>query len=432
MKVTVIAGNGIGGTEKAAFHYAAELSKRGHEVCALTSPTGPRTHTLLGAGVRIDPVPYGIHGIKQHLETFRPDIVHQHVPGYGDHRPLYHALDQMGGEKPRIIETNVFGRLMDRHDHGHVSFRMFVSRASGCQAFGRPRISRQTPDISKHAILSNPLPPYLPPCGSRRAEIRSDLGITDQDFLILRLGRPMGKWTSWDCEAFAKARRRNPHLRLLLMEPPPELVDKVRAGKWGPDILISKATSDFQYLSDLYGSADAMLHASNFGESYGYTLAEAMQAGLPVVTLSTPWGDNAQVELVSHRQSGFICCSARGMAQALLDLSADPKLRTQMGAVAKDRIAQISDSERDTSLLEGVMHLVTGDKTGTLLQERFAEWMAYRDHSFEADQNNLYERDRGMTVAVLRWKAYCKYRAARSGTRHTMDILRNRFTSKAV
>ena len=38
MRITVIAGNGIGGTEKAAFIYAAELAKRGHQVTVGLEP----------------------------------------------------------------------------------------------------------------------------------------------------------------------------------------------------------------------------------------------------------------------------------------------------------------------------------------------------------------------------------------------------------
>ena len=252
MRVTVIAGNGLGGTEKAAFIYAAELARRGHQVCALTSMTGPRTSTLLDAAVAIHEIPYETEALKRHFDQFAPDIIHQHVSGYGDQRTLYNAMDQCKGKRPKVIETNVFGRLMDRYDNGHVSFRMFVSMASGCQAFRRPCIRPIIPSADKHSILSNPLPDFEAPSDARRAAIREELGVADSDILWIRVGRPAGKWTSWDCDAFARARRRDRRLRLLLMEPTPAVTREIEAGRWGDGIQINGASSVFHYLAELY------------------------------------------------------------------------------------------------------------------------------------------------------------------------------------
>lgn len=432
MKVTVITGNGLGGTEKAAFIYAAELSQRGHQVCAITTKLGPRSSTLIEAGVEIHDIPYEVDPIKEHLEQFSPDIVHQHVPGYGDHRALYDALDQHDGKRPKLIETNVFGRLMDRHDKGHVSFRLFISMANGSQAFQRPRLTSDIPTPEKHAVLSYPMPDYVPPSAERRREVRQQLGIGDADVLWIRLGRPVAKWAHWDCEAFATSRMTNSRLKLLLMEPPPQLASAIREGRWGDGIQIRPATSDFSYLSDLYGSADGMIHASNFGESFGYTLAEAMQAGLPIVTMSTPWGDNAQVQLVGQNENGFVCCSTRGMAAAVNEISTNPALAVRMAGVAKARIAEISDRSRDVDLLEEIMLFVTGGPLGPLMRERFAEWMNYRNHSFQSAQNHLYERDNGMALPVIRWKAYCMYRSVRASARHKIDSARVKLHPKSV
>jgi len=421
MKITVIAGNGIGGTEKAAFIYAAELAHRGHQVCALTNRTGPRTATLADAGVAIEEVPYDSDSLKRHLADFMPDIVHQHVPGYGDHRALYNALDQIRGARPKVIETNVFGRLMDRYDNGHVSFRMFVSMTSGCQAFQRPRVRRTLPTAGAYSILSNPLPEYAAPSAGRRAAIRSELAVAESEILWIRMGRPGKKWTYWECAAFARARRQNRRLKLLLMEPSPSLAREVGMGRWGDGILIKSASSDFGYLADLYGSADGMIHASDFGESFGYTLAEAMQAGLPIVTLSTPWGDNAQVQLVQHGVNGFVCGSVSGMTRAVLDICTDDGLRTRMSGNALGRIGAISDTKRDVQLLEEIMGYVTGGETGPLMERQFAEWMEFRNTTFEAAQSNLYESGRKLFCQFFKWKAYWKYRDARASLRRALD-----------
>jgi len=51
IRIAVIVGGGMGGTEKAAHLYACELANRGHEVEALTDPDGCRSELLLKAGV---------------------------------------------------------------------------------------------------------------------------------------------------------------------------------------------------------------------------------------------------------------------------------------------------------------------------------------------------------------------------------------------
>ncbi len=430
MKITVIAGNGIGGTEKAAFIYAAELARRGHQVSALTNADGPRSSTLLEAGVRIEEIPFTSTTLQEHFADFKPDIVHQHVSGYSDQRALYEAIDRFPGKRPKIIETNVFGRLMDRHDRNHVSFRMFVSLASGCQAFQRPMVEMTRPELERHSVLSNPLSSYHPPTAEVRAGIRRELGILPGDFLIIRLGRPGGKWTSWDCEAFSIARKKDPSMKLLLMEPSAELTAEIRRGRWGNGIIIHKASSDFDFISNLYGSADGMIHASDYGESFGYTLAEAMQAGLPIITLSTPWGDNAQVQLVRNGITGYVCCSTRGMAGAALKIRGREEIRKRMSEQARAHISGICDLSRDTDLLEEIMASVTGSTPGPLMKKQFEEWMAYRNNTFDVAQNDLDDHHSKLSVAG--WKLYDSYRRTKTALRHAIERRRQRGTSPEI
>jgi glycosyltransferase involved in cell wall biosynthesis len=424
MKITVLSGNTIGGTEKAASLFASALARRGHAVCMLTTRNGPRTSLLEKAGVRIEDVACTSDALFAWIQKEKPDVIHQHVCGYGDHRALYHALDRCPEWKPKLIETNVFGRLYDRYDHDHVALRMFVSMASGCQAFRRPQWKRTSPSPQRFAILSYPIEPFpsipSPSCYALRAE----LGIRPDEFILIRTGQPGGKWTEWECKAFQIARQANPNLRLILMEPYAEIAQRIRAGKWGDGIIVLKASSDFAFLSRLYRTANAMLHASLYGESFGYTLAEGMQAGLPIITLSTPWGDNAQVQLIKNGETGWVCSSCKGMAEAILDLAKNPSRCMSMGTAAAKRIDEVSNIESQTNLLEEVMHYVTGGPISPLMTRVFDQWMAYDQNGFDPAQSDVC--DANLTLSYFLWHLETRYRKARSRCRFWLDCFTHR------
>ncbi|MCW1885169.1 glycosyltransferase family 4 protein [Luteolibacter flavescens] len=409
MKIAVIAGGGMGGTEKAAYLFAAELSRRGHEVEALTDANGCRVSSLLEAGVKIREISLTREGFEGYLREARPDVVHNHTSGYADHRALYHALDSLGTSRPRLIETNVFGRLKDAWEGDRVDMRMFVSMASGCQAFRRPRIYKGPPSPDRHTVLYNPLPHETAAPAAAPKVSRASLGIPDDACVLVRVGRPGHKWAEWECEAYRRAKPAHPHLRLILMEPTDSLKKSIRDGRHGEGIHVLEATSDQDFIDALYRLSDVMLHASRFGESYGYTLAEGMREGLPIITRTTPWADNAQVELIEHGKTGYVCGGIAGMTKALGLLAADPALRRRMGDEAKARVKTLSDLSQETDLLEDVMHFVVTGQRGDVMKERHDAWMNFMTREFHAREWDILERSGGYAAA----RAHGIYRQSR-------------------
>ena len=67
-------------------------------------------------------------------------------------------------------------------------------------------------------------------------------------------------------------------------------------------------------------SIDILAHSSLIGESFGCTIAEAMSQGKPVIVNSTPYFDNAQIELVDHNKNGYIANNPEAYANAVYDL----------------------------------------------------------------------------------------------------------------
>jgi hypothetical protein len=57
---------------------------------------------------------------------------------------------------------------------------------------------------------------------------------------------------------------------------------------------------------------------SKIGESFGFVLAEALLCGCPVVTLSTPFKDNAQFEVVGDKIGGYCSTSVQDFVKRLL------------------------------------------------------------------------------------------------------------------
>lgn len=419
MNFLVIAGSGIGGTEKAAFLFAEALLKKGHHVVAISKPSQPRTVAFEAAGGIIMDLGDSQQSLENLLLSHQFDIIHQHVSGYGDHRQLYAALDKLGDKRPRLIETNVFGYLLDFYDHGHVDMRMFISFTSGMQAFTRTRIKKVRPDPKCHTVLFYPThPDEFDRYPLNDSSYRESIGVGKNEFLVIRLGRPGHKWTRWECMAFRLARRQNPQLRMLLIEPSLEITAAIDAKEYGEGIIVQKTTSDPEILAQIYGAADVMIHASNFGESFGYTLAEAMVAALPIVTLSTPWGDNAQTELIKHGKTGFVCCSVRGMANALLEFSLSPDLCHKMGSAGREHINSFTSLENETDLLIKISEYVLTGIKAEKIKHRFSSWIEF----VNSRSNNFifggYEFERGMWLSFFRGKLYAAYRMTKTLNRY--------------
>ncbi len=391
LTIAVYAGNSIGGAEKAAVTFAAALSKRGHRLIYLSS-AGPRDRDLKAGKVQRMDLPENAAAWAKLLREERVDLIHQHVPGYPHHTSIYEALQLLGETRPRLVETNIFGRLEDPEGDKWIDFYCFVSIASGVQALKRGRLPISPSSLTNKTVVYNPVTEVAPPPPNQRLEMRNELGLQPGDILILRIGRASKKWNRDEVRVFQRARLRNKSLRLLLMEPPADIWDEVQAGRWGEGILLHRALDDFDRLAAIYSAGDLMLHMAKWGESYGYTIAEAMQHGVPVITRTTPWGDNAQVELVVHGTTGLVCNSIDGAVSALLKLAADQGLREKFSAAGVARIDRLSDRERETDLLEEVFLHVTRKEPLRKVLHRNAELLDFAA-TFPERENKVIEAE---------------------------------------
>jgi hypothetical protein len=126
------------------------------------------------------------------------------------------------------------------------------------------------------------------------------------------------------------------------------------------------AVVDEGRLATMYSACDVVINAAVIGESQGVAIAEAMALGIPVVTCSTPWVDNAQVEMVDHGVNGWVANHPRPFAEAIADLLLDEQRRRQFGNAGTAKIGELLDPVRLTRQLENLYDHHLGARTGAL------------------------------------------------------------------
>lgn len=388
MKILVfITGLGLGGTEKAACRWARGLKERGHDVVFLSLKDGPRRAELEQQKIPVRIVEASPGAIADALKQAAPDVIHAHVPGYpGVGDELGDALKRLPHKIP-VVQTNVFGRLQNPREDEWTDFRLFISWTSCVQAARRSFRRLDESFFRRHSVAVYPLDAMDAVPAADIAVFRRQLGVADDEILFGRLSRPEpNKWAPLALDAFQRALRRNPKIKLLLREPPPAVAAGLRASSDAGQFIILPATLDAEELRRTLSALDVVLHTSSIGESFGYGIAEPMNLGKPVITHSTPWADQAQIELVRHGEGGFIAGTPATMADMILRLANDIALRQKMGKRARQHIRALADPEISLNRLEAVFRAAVEKRGNPFASEDWQhahETAAYLDaHQF--------------------------------------------------
>ena len=366
MKIACLIPGGLGGTQKAGWLFADGLARLGYQVVGCSS---------MGPFVPEDPVQgLSVEIIDNECDSFpaiadgRFDALHIHMPGYYIRHPIYPFLKSLGKKRPRVVETNVFGWLQDWRANPFTDYRLFISMTSAWQAANRA--GKALSSLTNCSVARYPVFPAPVFSADERLKMRHELGFGDDDIVALRFGRPdAAKWTDWECSATMQVRREGgKKLKLLVMEPPAELKQRIASGEFGDGIVVHEVESSPARMAAMVDACDIIFHAARFGESFGYSIAEGIAAGKPVITRTIPWADNAPVELVEHGTTGFVCCSLEGMTQALHLLVADQEMRDSMGEAGRERIHRLATPEKECQVVAAAL---AGDEEA--LRNRWSE-----------------------------------------------------------
>ena len=342
--LTVVDDMGIGGTQRVAQNMSLGLSALGATVAVLAfQKGGPREAALREGGlecfIAAKGDPTSAATALELARQWAPDIIHIHRRGYTDPKET-RILHHLRSDGAKVVETNVFARFDWSEGGSLIDAHFLLSKwcAFKWNAWGGRSARRKRSFILPNAVDVNSISTSS---AADREQTRASLGLPPGRFVFGRVGQPMlGKWSMAIFDAFEKVLQDH-DIGLLLIGTPPELREKL---KTLPDHVRSRIIdvppvhSDTQ-LSSLIGAMDGFLHMSAIGESFGMVLCEAMLAGVPVVTLSTPLKDNSQLEVVGHERGGLVALSPEAVPVAMSRLIGDTSLREAVRVGGRDWVA---------------------------------------------------------------------------------------------
>jgi glycosyltransferase involved in cell wall biosynthesis len=234
-----------------------------------------------------------------------------------------------------LVETNVFGWQDTSGDSRQFSAHLLVSQM--CAMRYRERAGTDLESFHRrHRTLHNPVDiDGLRASARPRADAQALLGLDPDRPTVVRVGRDDDR--KWGDILVAMVPR------LLVLVPDVQVVfvgttERRRAQLRRLGVLeqvrCEDSSADPARVAAFYCAADVFASASSIGESFGLAIAESMALGVPVVTSSTPWTDNAQVEVVDNGVNGWVANHPRVFAEALADLIGDQRRRHAFGEAA--------------------------------------------------------------------------------------------------
>jgi glycosyltransferase involved in cell wall biosynthesis len=339
----------LGGTEKGLVTHALSFDRSRFEprvICV--RELGPRTAGLEAAEIPVSCAGGDRHRLAELLSG--ADVVHAWRPGAGDQTvPL--AAREAGARV--LVETNVFGLLDPSPEARRFDCRLFLSRT--CALRYRRRIGAGIEAFHRrNRVLPLPLDAdRLRAAAPQPVEARRRLGLDPGRPVVGRIGRADDlKWRNLLVDMLPQLLHLAPDVQLLLVGVTPKKRRRLRRRGVLERCLLHDPVPDERALAALYAACDVLVAGAELGESQGLALAEAMALEIPVVTCSTPWVDNAQIEYVEHGLTGYVANHPQPFAEAVAALLGDPEGRRAFGSRARSKVDGMLDPSRLTRRLE--------------------------------------------------------------------------------
>ena len=341
---------GLGGTEKGLVAHARAFDPERVEVRVVAvKELGPRAHELSEAGIPVDCA----EGERDRLVELLRGAELVHAFRSGGREPLLPDARRAAGV-PHLVETNVFGQV-DPADGDAFDCHLFVGKM--CALRYRKRLGFDGAGFHRrHRVSHWPLDlERLRRDAPEPAAAKEALGLDPARPVVGRLGRDDDrKWRDIVVDMVPELLRLQPDAQVLLVGATPAKLRRLDRLGVLEQVVTLPPTSDETRLRTLYRACDAFVTAAEIGESYSVAICEALALGIPVVTCSTPWVDNGQIEQVDNGENGWVADHPRPFAEAVATLLGEPERRAAFSAAAAAKADARWDARVLTRQLEGL------------------------------------------------------------------------------
>jgi glycosyltransferase involved in cell wall biosynthesis len=349
---------GLGGTEYAMQLYTKYLDKNIFDVTVVgIYKGGARLKAFEELCVKVEILNGNFDRLTEILKT--TDVVHWH--GSGSIKDSIAFFERIKETKPPLVlQTNVFG-LYDSHpwykdliDHDlYISKMILVRRMHEDKARGNAF-------VNKRSVLPYPVDiDYLhtiAPAKSEVEQFKVKHGLNGR-FVVGRLGRAADlKFDLITFDGFKELLKKQPKAKFLINGVTPKMAEYIKNIGIEDSVVQLHNTADLKELLLFYSAMNVFLACSGIGESFGMVMAEAMSMGVPVVTISTPERDNAQIEVVENGLTGFVVPRLKkNIGDALFKISNDTELQKRFSV---ESVKKIRNSYNAVNIVTSLQELI--------------------------------------------------------------------------
>lgn len=294
--LTVVFNLDKGGTQRAAQNFAEAYYLLKHD---------SRVLSLYGLGIRADEIKdkikvYDGMGAIEYIEEWCPELIHihSHGPKYEDIKYLLNKC-----KEAKVIETNVFSKPSPWADYVDTSFQLsfwanWIFNIRGGSKY-------------KSSIVPNPIKTEV---FAKYDKVESKqifcekYDVEKNSKLLGRIGQSYdGKWSVYLIDIFNKLKREDEGYHLVVVNPPKSILSAIEKSPYKSSVTIIDKIIGDENLKQAYSAFDLSVVIVEQGESFGMVIPESILCGTPVVTLSTPWADNSQLEVAGLDRPEFLC-----------------------------------------------------------------------------------------------------------------------------
>ena len=327
----------LGGTEKVMQLMVTNLDRNLFQPAVCSLVDGERAAILRQSGIKT----YVGGDLFASIMKIGPDLIHVHRAGWPEPdymRPITSArrlLENKTGKTIPLVETNVFGHHDPSLAGREVDCTLFVSHFCARRFSNINKIELQAP---RYDVLYNPIDfdtiKNLNPLTQERDYSQPIVG---------RVSRPdPGKWSDLALTWLPEACAARPDLSYLIIGGIESAHKYVQEHQLDKQVQFLPLFIHDHDLAKFLSGISIFAHANDRGESFGLVIAEAMAAGLPVITHPCEdLRDNAQLELVEHERTGLVVDNSKQYAEAVLWLLNNPNEARRLGEAGQAKAAAL-------------------------------------------------------------------------------------------